>query len=130
AADLSDAATVVIRFNGNQFTVSGLGASPITGTVTPAGSAPQITDNGTIKVFAGLRDDPFFFDLTGFKAFLAAPYTPVAGLRAAGQTPADTFAGTNVSSIVLELPVTALTGAANANPGTIKAWVSTQRGTT
>ena len=126
--DLVADATVVVRFTGNQFSVSGLGATPITGTVTPAGTAPMVTNAGGIKVFAGLRDDPFFFDLTAFKAFTSAPYTPAAGLRAAGQTPSDTFAGTNVSAIVLELPITALTGAANSNTGTIRTWVSTARG--
>ncbi|MBX7112091.1 MAG: DUF4331 domain-containing protein [Dehalococcoidia bacterium] len=126
--DLNADATVVVKFTGNDFTVSGLGNTPITGKVTPAGTAPMVTDAGGIKVFAGLRDDPFFFDLTGFKAFVAGPYTPANGLRQSGQTPADTFAGTNVSAIVIELPITALTGAANANTGTIKAWVSTARG--
>lgn len=127
--DLNADATVVVKFNGNDFTVTGLGNTPITGKVTPAGTAPMITDAGGIKIFAGLRDDPFFFDLTGFKSFTSAPYTPANGLRPSGQTPADTFAGTNVSSIVIELPITALTGAANANTGTIKAWTSTARGT-
>lgn len=127
--DLNADATVVVKFNGSDFTVTGLGATPITGKVTPAGSAPMVTDAGGIKVFAGLRDDPFFFDLTGFRSFTSAPYTPASGLRPSGQTPADTFAGTNVSAIVIELPITALTGAANANTGAIKAWTSTARGT-
>lgn len=127
--DLTADATVVVKFTGNDFTVTGLGANPITGKVTPAGTAPIVTDAGGIKVFAGLRDDPFFFDLTAFKSFVSAPVTPANGLRPSGQTPADTFAGTNVSSIVIELPITALTGAANANTGTIKAWTSTARGT-
>ncbi len=126
--DLTADATVVARFTGNDFSISGLGSTPITGKVTPAGSAPMVTDAGGIKVFAGLRDDPFFFDLTAFKGFTAAPYTPASGLRPAGQTPSDTFAGTNVSALVIELPITALTGAANANTGTIKAWASTARG--
>lgn len=126
--DLNADATVVVKFNGNDFTVTGLGNTPITGKVTPAGSAPMVTDAGGIKIFAGLRDDPFFFDLAAFKSFVAGPYTPANGLRPSGQTPADTFAGTNVSSIVIELPITALTGAANANTGTIKAWTSTARG--
>ncbi len=127
--DLTADATVVVKFTGNDFTVTGLGNTPITGKVTPAGTAPMVTDAGGIKIFAGLRDDPFFFDLTGFKSFTSAPYTPASGLRQSGQTPADTFAGTNVSAIVIELPITALTGAANANTGTIKAWTSTARGT-
>lgn len=47
-----------------------------------------------VKVFAGLRDDPFFFDL---------------GVLGPTPTGKDTFAGTNVSAIVLEVPTTLLT---------------------
>ncbi len=47
-----------------------------------------------VKVFAGLRDDPFFFDL---------------GVLSETPTGKDTFAGTNVSAIVLELPTNLLT---------------------
>jgi hypothetical protein len=88
-----------------------------------------VATSGGIKAFAGLRDDAFFFDLTAFKKFVAGPYVPAAGLRAAADgAPADTFAGTNVGYIVLELPITALTGAANSSTGTIKAWASTDSG--
>ncbi|MFQ5986588.1 MAG: DUF4331 family protein [Thermoplasmata archaeon] len=51
---------------------------------------------GGVKVFAGLRDDPFFFDLEGFLAGFA--FTGV-----------DFFAGSNVSAIVLEVPTRTLT---------------------
>ncbi len=50
------------------------------------------------QAFAGLRDDPFFFDLLAFL-----------GLHDFGAPEAsDTFAGTNVSSIVLEVPTSSL----------------------
>ncbi len=130
--DLNDDATVTVKFDNSdpqKFTITGLGSTPITGPVTPAGSAPNITAAGGIKVFAGLRDDPFFFDLTAFKHFVAGPYVPAAGLRAAADgAPADTFAGTNVSYVVIDLPITALTGAANSSTGVINAWVSTDTG--
>lgn len=129
--DLVADATASVTFNGTgtQFTVSGLG-DPITGAVTSSSAnAPMVTEAGPIKVFAGLRDDPFFFDLVGFQSFLAGPYTPTAGLRQSG-TPADTFAGTNVSAIVLEVPISALTGQSSSNTGSIKAWASTSRGGT
>ncbi len=127
--DLIDDATVTIRKTDNpdQLIISGLGA-PITAPITLPGQAPQIYNNSGIKVFAGLRDDPFFFDLAGFNTFVSGPKAPVKGLRAAGGgDPVDAFAGTNILSIVLELPVTAVTGATNANTGTIKTWVSTTR---
>jgi hypothetical protein len=49
-----------------------------------------------IQLFAGQRDDPFFFDLVGFNRFLAG---------AGGFTGADTFLGLNVSAIVVQFPV-------------------------
>ena len=127
-ADLAADANVEIAFSGNTFTIEGLG-DPITGDVTPPGSTEaKVTDANGIKVFAGPRDDPFFFDLTGFKNFLANPAIPATGLRPAGETPVDQFAGTNISAIVIELPVTAVTGADSSDTGTIKAWATTSRG--
>ncbi|HEX2897818.1 MAG TPA: DUF4331 family protein [candidate division Zixibacteria bacterium] len=120
-------ATVTFTFSGispQQFTASGLGAD-ITGEVTGSGAAPNVVTSGAIKVFCGPRDDPFFFDLDGFKKFVSGPYVPTAGLRdAALGTPADFFAGRNVASIVVELPIVALTGESNSNTGKIYAWSS------
>lgn len=108
--------------------VNGLGQQ-ITAPITPPGASPIVTNVGGIKLFAGLRDDPFFFDLTGFQAFVASPTKlPAQGLRFQGAgTPADTFAGTNVLAIVIEVPITAATGGSSANSGTIRAWASTER---
>jgi hypothetical protein len=108
------------------FTVSGLG-DPITGQTTPAGMSVKITTAGPINIFAGVRDDPFFFDLVGFQRFLAGPFVPAIGFRPVGEDPVDAFAGVNISSIVLELPIVALTGAATSDTGVIKAWASTSR---
>jgi Domain of unknown function (DUF4331) len=65
---------------------------------TSVGGAVRVTRVGSGgKLFAGPRDDPFFFDLAGFKNNLKF-------------TGADTFAGTNISAIVLEVPNHALGG--------------------
>jgi hypothetical protein len=129
--DLRDEATVTFRVTSSPPTliVEGLGA-PIAAPITPPGAtSPMVKAEGNIKLFAGLRDDPFFFDLAGFQAFVANPRAPVNGLRAAGGgAPVDSFAGSNILAIVLELPVTAVTGASNANTGTIRTWVSSTRG--
>ncbi len=55
------------------------------------GPVGQVITKGDVSLFAGLRDDPFFFDLLGF----------LNGLRFTGT---DFFAGKNVTSIVLEVP--------------------------
>ncbi len=132
--DLTADITAAFTFSGSTFTVTGLGATPITGDVTPLSNteaiAPVVNTEGGIRIFVGLRDDPFIMDLTGIQAFIANPVTPVNGLRPAGQTPTDTFGGTNVSMILVELPVMVATGGANATSGTINAWGSTARGGT
>jgi hypothetical protein len=52
-----------------------------------------------VKAFAGVRSDPFFFDLTGFVG-------TVFGLGAdrLGSNPTDFFAGLNTNALVLEVP--------------------------
>lgn len=80
--------------------------------------ATAISATGTtgIKVFAGPRDDPFFFDLNRYKAILA-------GTAPGFSTPGnDTFAGTNVLSVVVEVPKT-LIGAT----GNINVWLETKK---
>ena len=78
--------------NGTQLTFVSRGSSLIG--VGATGSPFNL--NGGGKAFAGIRDDPFFFDLLAFL-----------GLHAFGAPEAaDTFAGVNVSSIVLEVPTT------------------------
>jgi len=125
--DLMDDATVDISKDGDSLVFEGLGA-PIAAKITKPGEAPVISRAGPITAFAGLRDDPFFFDLAGFQAFLANPQVPAKGLRApGGGDPVDAFAGTNILAIVVELPIVALTGENTSTTGAIKAWVSSER---
>lgn len=69
------------------------------GDVTTYGQTAMVSTNvnGT-KIFAGPRDDPFFFDLARFQAILGGT---APGFRSPG---IDAFAGTNVMSIVVEVP--------------------------
>jgi hypothetical protein len=85
--------------------------------VTAYGAA-AVSNTGTtgIKVFAGPRDDPFFFDLNRYKAILAGT---APGFNNPGT---DTFAGTNVLSIVVEVPKS-LIGAT----GNINVWLETKK---
>jgi len=58
-------------------------------------ATPRITEQGPYKFFAGLRSDPFFFDLMGF----------LNGFKFTGS---DFFADKNVFGIVIEAPNSAL----------------------
>lgn len=73
------------------------------------------TPNGS-KLFAGPRDDPFFFDF--------GQYTEIINGRASGfKNPGtDTFAGSNVMSIVVEVPKSTLGSAA-----TLNTWVESKK---
>jgi hypothetical protein len=124
--DLVDDATVEISKDGDNLVFEGLG-DPIAARITKPGEAPVVNRAGPVKAFAGLRDDPFFFDLPGFQAFVANPQVPANGLRpASAGAPVDAFAGTNILAIVVELPISLLTGT-SGDSGVIKAWVSSER---
>ena len=85
--------------------------------VTPYGSAASIATNNGMKLFAGPRDDPFFFDLTQFKKIIG-------GMATSFNNPGtDAFAGTNVLSFVVELPKSML----NATNGKINVWLETKK---
>jgi hypothetical protein len=77
--------------------ISKYGATPVTS-----------TENG-MKFFAGPRDDPFFFDLGQFQAILGGT---ASGFNNPGT---DTFAGSNVLSVVVEVPKAMLGTAASLN---------------
>ena len=73
------------------------------------------TDRG-VSVFAGVRDDPFFFDLAQFQAILSGN---ASGFRNPG---VDTFAGTGVLALVVELPIEMLGGTSD-----LAVWGTTSR---
>jgi hypothetical protein len=85
--------------------------------ITAYGSSPVIGTNNGIKVFAGPRDDPFFFDLGQFKAILAQT---ASGFNESGT---DTFAGTNVMALVIEVPKSQL----GPGEGAINIWATSNR---
>jgi hypothetical protein len=63
-----------------------------------------------------VRDDPFFFDLGAFRAIIAGQATKFSNPGT------DTFAGTNVLAIVVEVPKSFL----GSNPN-LKVWGTTSR---
>jgi hypothetical protein len=84
--------------------------------VTPYGASKPIieTDHG-ISVFAGPRDDPFFFDLDQYHKIIAGTAT---SFNNPGK---DTFAGTNVLGVVVEVPKAYL-----GVSGKINVWLTTR----
>ena len=80
--------------------------------ITTYGTSATIANSNGMKFFAGPRDDPFFMDF--------ARYGEIIGGTAAGfnNPGTDTFAGTNVLSIVVEVPKTMI-----GSSGSINTWV-------
>lgn len=85
--------------------------------VTSYGGAANIGTGGGLKVFAGPRDDPFFFDLNQFKKIIAGTATSF------NNPGSDAFAGTNVLSFVVEVPKSML----NATNNKLSVWVETKK---
>lgn len=93
--------------------VTGLpGAS---GTVTAPVNRPFTSEDG-MRMFAGLRDDPFFFDFEGFNATLQTGTLMFDGDR-------DSVAGLNAQAIVLEMDL----AAALDGSSTLNVWATTAR---
>jgi hypothetical protein len=84
--------------------------------ISQYGQNAIVSSQNGYKFFAGPRDDPFFFDLGQYQAILGGTAT---GFNNPGT---DTFAGTNVLSIVVEVPKSSLGTAA-----TLNTWVETKR---
>jgi hypothetical protein len=85
--------------------------------VTPYGQSAIVASQNNFMAFAGPRDDPFFFDLDQYKKIIA-------GTASSFNNPGtDTFKGTNVMSIVVELPKSLL----NATSGKVNIWAEAKR---
>jgi hypothetical protein len=72
-----------------------------------------------VQAFAGVRSDPFFFDLIGFLGSIKHQ-----GTDALGVTPSDFFIGLNTMAIVIEVPNAMLGG----NGTNIGVWATTAAG--
>jgi hypothetical protein len=87
----------------------------------------EIGVNGDLRVFAGLRDDPFFADLEALENFKSV------GILALSEPGVDSLAGTNVLAIVLGIKNNAFpagSGAKDTNGDAInvqKVWVASER---
>ena len=89
--------------------------------ITGDANGSVVTASGNVvKAFAGVRDDPFFFDLIfGFRLLGISPGGPLS--RPPG---IDFFAGINCSIIALEIPPNVLKGSAG---NVLRIWATTGR---
>ncbi|HET9084284.1 MAG TPA: DUF4331 family protein [Candidatus Limnocylindrales bacterium] len=83
-------------------------------------NAGNASTRNSLRAWAGVRSDPFFFDLTGFIGTTTKLKTGTAvGGDALGNDPTDFFANLNTNAIVLSIPNSQL-------PDTIGVWATTQ----
>jgi len=114
-------------FSGTEGTKSTIATSAPNSVKISTTTDVQIADKNGMKFFAGPREDPFFFDFNQYNAILAGTAT---GFDNPGD---DTFAGTNVLSVVVEFPKSMLPNAiAGVNPYApntpiYNVWVETKR---
>ncbi|MBX2839236.1 MAG: DUF4331 domain-containing protein [Gammaproteobacteria bacterium] len=88
--------------------VTGASVDPIEGAVE------TVLSDGDVTAWAGLADDPFFFDQTGFRETLDTGMISFNPSR-------DDVAGLNITAIVVQLPVETI----KPGGGALQAWVTT-----
>lgn len=102
--------------------VTGLNSSILTGNasgsvdISTYGQSAVIEEANQMKFFAGPRDDPFFMDFARYGDIIAGNETAFANPGS------DTFAETNVLSVVVEVPKNLV-----GSSGTINTWVESKR---
>jgi hypothetical protein len=107
--------------NGRSFT------APVTPSnhIDETAPAPVITEDAVsgTRFFAGIVDDPFFFDIPSFGRFVASVRAgaPNTSVFSRGR---DTFAGYNIQSIAISIPAASLRG---SNGNTVGLSQSAQR---
>ncbi len=111
--------TINVRFGQDRTNpaASGIRVSGIPGTTAPViGAVESTLTSGNVKVFAGLRDDPFNFDVVGFMM------TRQTGTLSFDNT-RNRFAGMNSTFIVIEFPLSAVQNGTNR----ITTWATSAR---
>ncbi len=89
---------------------------PVTApTIGIVANPPVVTSDAGMRIFAGPRDDPFYFDAAGFERVVAGTGNFLAGR--------DGHAGMNVLAIAVALPLDAVTNGATE----LQLWAETHR---
>lgn len=97
-------------------TIASNAANQLSVDITPYGQSAIVESSGGMMAFAGPRDDPFFMDFAQYSQIIAGNATSF------NNPGADTFAGSNVLSVVVEVPKSMIGGS-----GTINTWVESKR---
>ena len=104
---------LTLRRNGRVF---------LEGATSPYGKVLVNRGSARARVYVGMRDDPFFFDLDGFLEILSKePGKSFLGCKSPRK---DFFAGSNVTSIVVEIDSAQLT----RGKSMIGVWATTNKG--
>jgi hypothetical protein len=105
---------LTLRRNGKVF---------LEGSTSPYGKVTVNKGSANSRVYVGMRDDPFFFDLDGFLEILSKE--PGKSFLGCTSPRKDFFAGTNVTSIVVEMDSSQLTSGGKSMIGV---WATTNKG--
>jgi len=100
---------------GQVVTCAGMGGLSVSARVGEVGV------NGNIRVYAGLRDDPFSWDLAAQERF------ETMGIFAYTDPGTDSLAGSNVLAIVVGIKISAMSGGTVPNHNVQKIWAASER---
>lgn len=106
----------------------GTDTTPISATSVVGPIETNLGSASGVQLYAGLRDDSFFFDLQGFQETLTTGTLSFQGLTSAG--PRDSFAGLNTPVVVIDFPTSAITHSPHAlSPAAslVRVWASSAR---
>jgi hypothetical protein len=109
---------VFVRFGQNTAGDWGVQVENLPGSPEPVVGPVDTTIEAALdlRVFAGPRDDPFFFDLDGFRETVETGTLAFDNMR-------DSFAGYNVTAVVLEMSIDAVASGSD----NVAIWVTTGR---
>jgi hypothetical protein len=116
---------IYVRFGQNLLDETGMRVDNLPGEAGPFEGAvgAEVPADGGGRAWAGRFEDPFFFDLEGFQMTLESATMDPGGPNLMFDNSRDTFAGRNVTGIVLEMDAAAATG----EDGVATIWATTGR---
>jgi hypothetical protein len=112
---------IEVRFGQNNAGAWGVQMKNVPGSTGDIeGAVDTVLDAGLVSGYAGLRDDPFFFDLNGFNSTIDMANDD----GSVDFTMTDFFAGMNAMAIVMEFPTASTVGTAVDD---LQIWATTGR---